>query len=81
MQRWCFDMSLTVEPREVHAWVKESLGQRPDIGLGKAIGNFILEPRNPFDSTRRRKPKPGFVLGAVLFTLAAGCFWYFNFAG
>lgn len=72
---------MPVEPREVHAWIKESLGQRPDIGLGKAIGDLILEPRNPFDSTRLRKPKAGFVLGAALFALAVGCFCYFNFVG
>ncbi len=74
-------MPAPVEPRQVHAWIKESLGQQPDIGLGKAIGNLILEPRNPFDSMARRRPKVGFVLGAVLLTLAVGCFCYFNFAG
>ena len=81
MRRWCFDMSLPVEPREVHAWIKESLGQRTDIGFGKVVANMMLEPRNPFDSTLRRKPKAGFVLGVILFTLAVVCFCCFNFVG
>jgi hypothetical protein len=69
-----------VAPCEVHAWVKESLAQRHDIGLGNAIRDMILEPRNPFDSTARRKPRTGFVLGTILFALSLGCFCYFNFA-
>ena len=68
-----------VAPRDVHAWIKEFLRQRPDIGLGSAIGDMIFEQRNPFDSTARRKPRAGFVLGAILFAVSLGCFCYFNF--
>lgn len=64
----------------MHAWIEESLGQRSDIGLGKAIVNMLFEAPNPFDPRARRKPKAGFVVGAILATVAAGCFCYFNFA-
>ncbi len=73
-------MSPPVASRDVHAWIKESLGQRPDIGFRKAISDVIFEPRNPFDVRARRKPKTGFLLGAILFGAFLGCFCYFNFA-
>jgi hypothetical protein len=69
-----------VAPRNVHAWIKESLGQRPDIGLGSAINDMIFEPRNPFDSTAPRKPRTAFLLGTILLAAFLGCFCYFNFA-
>jgi len=64
----------------MHAWIEESLGQRSDLGLGKAIVNMLLEAPNPFDARARRKPKAGVVVGAILCAAAAGCFCYFNFA-
>lgn len=73
-------MAPPVAPRDVHAWMKESFRQRPDIGLGSAISDMIFEQRNPFDSKAPRKPKTGFVLGAILFAVSVGCFCYFNFA-
>ncbi|HEV2173199.1 MAG TPA: hypothetical protein VGR71_06520 [Nitrospira sp.] len=69
-----------VSSREMRAWIEESLGQRSDIGLGKAIVNTLFETPNPFDPRARRKPKAGFVVGAILFAVAAGYFCYFNFA-
>jgi hypothetical protein len=69
-----------VAPRDVHAWIKESLAQRCDIGFWNAISNMIFEPRNPFDVRARRKPKTGFSLGAILFAASLGFFYYFNFA-
>lgn len=73
-------MSPPVASRDVHAWIKESLGQRQDIGFWNAISDMIFEPRNPFDSTARRKPRTGFVLGTILFAVFVVCFCYFNFA-
>jgi len=73
-------MAPPVAPRDVHAWIKEFLRQRPDIGLGGAISDMIFEQRNPFDSTARRKPRTGFVLGTILFAVSVVCFCYFNFA-
>jgi hypothetical protein len=73
-------MPVSVSPREIHTWIEESLGQRPDIGLRKAIVNMFFDPSNPFDPRVRRKPKAGFLVGAILFVLSVGCFFYFNFA-
>jgi len=67
-----------VSSSEMYAWIEESLGQRSDLGLGKAIVNTLLETPNPFDPRARRKPKAGFVVCAILCAVAAGCFWYFN---
>jgi hypothetical protein len=74
-------MPTPISPREMQAWVEESLDRQPGIGLGKAMVNIVLEAQNPFDSRARRKPRAGFVLGAVLFGAAIICFCYFNFAG
>ena len=72
-------MPAPVSSHEMHAWIEECLGQRSDIGLGKAIVNLLFEASNPFDPRARRKPKAGFVVGAILCAAAAGCFCYFNF--
>jgi hypothetical protein len=73
-------MPLPVAPRDVHAWIKESLAQRCDIGFWNALSSIIFEPRNPFGSTARRKPRTGFMLGMILFAVSLGCFCYFIFA-
>jgi hypothetical protein len=73
-------MPTQVSSHEVHAWIKESLGHRSDVGLRKAIVNTLFEPASPFDPRARRKPKAGFVIGAILFLAAVICFCYFNFA-
>jgi hypothetical protein len=73
-------MPVSVSPREIHAWIEESLGQRPDFGLTKAIVNMFFVTPDPFDPRARRKPKAGFLVGAILFAVSVGCFCYFNFA-
>lgn len=72
-------MPLPVAPRDVHAWIKESLAQHCDIGFWNAMSSMIFEPQNPFDLRARRKPKTAFSLGAILFAASLGCFCYFNF--
>lgn len=72
-------MPTSVSSGEVHAWIEESLRQRSDIGLGKGIVDMFFEAPNPFDPTARRKPKAGFLLGAILLAASVGCFCYFNF--
>jgi hypothetical protein len=78
-QRWCFEMPTQVSSNVALAWIKESLRRRPDIGLKNAIVNTLFEPPSPFDPRARRKPKTGFVIGAILSGTAVACFWYFNF--
>lgn len=69
-----------VAPRDVHAWIKESLAQRRDIGFWNALNRIIFEPRNPFEARARAKLKTAFLLGALLFAASLACFCYFNFA-
>jgi hypothetical protein len=72
-------MPIQVSSHEAYAWIEESLGQRTDIGLKKAIVNMLFEPPSPFDPRARRKPKAGFVLSAILLVAVVICFCYFNF--
>lgn len=71
-------MTRCVTPIEAHAWIEENLRARADLGLGKAIANLVLDSRNPFEPRARRKPKKGFLLGALLLTAAVVFFIYFN---
>jgi len=73
-------MPVSVSPREIHDWIEESLGQRPNIGLRKAIVNMFFVTPNPFDPRARRNPKTGFLVGTILLAASLGCFCYFNFA-
>lgn len=54
------------------------LGQRPDIGLRKAIANTILQPVNPFETESRRPPKTAALIAVVALAATVGCFAYFN---
>ena len=73
-------MPAPVSPSEIRAWIEKSLGQRPDFGFWKAVVNMSFEAPSPFDPRARRKPKIGFLIGAMLFAVAVGCFCYFNVA-
>ena len=68
-----------ISPSEIQKWIEESLAQRPDIGLRRAFVNIMLEGHNPFDSRAARKPRAGFMLGAILFAAAVIFSCYFNF--
>jgi hypothetical protein len=52
--------------------------QRPDLGVGKAVLDRVLEPASPFDRKGARPPQRWFVLCALLAALGFGCFVYFN---
>jgi hypothetical protein len=72
-------MTTLIPPEETHGWLKDHFERQQDIGLGKAIVNIALSPRNPFEPEARRLPRPGFVFSACLFTFAISWFLYFNF--
>jgi len=74
-------MPAAIPPNEMQKWIEQALAQQPHIGLRKAVMNIVLEPRSPFDPQARRKPRAGFMLGALFCTAAVVCFCYFNFAG
>ena len=64
---------------ETQVWLKDFFRRQPDIGLGKAIVNLALCPRNPFELEKRRLPRRGFLFGAGVFLSAVAWFLYFNF--
>ena len=72
-------MAKSVSRAEARGWAEEHLRRRPEIGLGKAIANLFLEPRNPFHPRARRKFKKDFLFAAGLLVAAVGSFVYFNF--
>ena len=73
-------MTKRITPEETHVWLNDYFQKRRDIGLGKAIVDVVLNPRNPFEPEARRLPRPGIVFSACLFTFTVGWFLYFNFA-
>jgi len=58
--------------------LRQSLRDRSDLGIGKAVRDFVLEPLNPFDSKAARAPRRWFVLFVLLGGALVGCFVYFN---
>jgi len=61
--------------------LREKLQARGNLGVGNVIKNLLLEPRNPFEAGRRRRPKREVVaVGALLAVLIASVVW-FNFLG
>jgi hypothetical protein len=73
-------MAERITADETQAWLKEYFGRLPDIGIGKAIVNLCLNPRNPFEPEKGRLPRRGFLFGAGMFLSAVAWFLYFNFA-
>ena len=53
---------------------------RSDIGLRNHILNVFLEPRNPFEPSRMRRPKVEATVFGTLFALTAIAVLAFNFA-
>jgi len=73
-------MTKPITPDETRAWFAGHMNERTDYGLGKAILDLMLHPRNPFNPKERRKFRGAF-LWAVAWLGAAAClFVYFNFA-
>ncbi len=74
-------MPESIPPNEMQKWIEQALAEQPHIGLRKMVANIVLQARSPFDPRARRKPRVGFVLGAIFFAAAVICFCYFTFAG
>ena len=64
--------------KSVYGHLRQYLGDRADLGIGKAVRDSVLEPLNPFDSKAARLPRRWFVLFALLVATLLGCFVYFN---
>jgi hypothetical protein len=54
--------------------------QRLDLGVVNRALNVFLEPRNPFEPERTRKPKMEAVIFGMLFALVVAAFLFFNLA-
>jgi len=71
-------MAEPLNAKKVHELLRQYLGRRPDMGIGKGLLDCAFEPSSPFDSKTRRLPKRWFVLSAFLAVSAFACFVYFN---
>jgi uncharacterized protein involved in exopolysaccharide biosynthesis len=65
----------TVE--QMHERLLTMIRSRRDTGFKVAVADAVLEPRNPFDPTKRR-PKIGIAVGAALALLLLIVFAYFS---
>jgi hypothetical protein len=65
---------------EVLTAFEAKMAQRPDLGVVNRILNVFLEPRNPFEPERTRKPKMETVLFGMLFAVVVAAFLFFNLA-
>ena len=54
--------------------------QRQDLGVVNRALNVFLEPRNPFEPERTRKPKMETVIFGMLLIVAVAAFLFFNLA-
>jgi hypothetical protein len=54
------------------------LEEQPDIGVGKIISTWFLEPPNTFDPNSRKKPKPETIIVLAYIALMAVACIAFN---
>jgi hypothetical protein len=59
--------------------LREYLGNRPDLGLWKAVASGVMEPSNPFETKSVRRPRRWFVLFVIVSLTSTWTFVYFNF--
>ncbi len=64
--------------REMADAFRSKLRARGDRGLLNLLKNAVLEPRNPFEPDRRRRPKREVVTLALLFAILLGTVCWFN---
>ena len=71
-------MEKTATSKEAYRTLRRHMCKQPDLGMGKAMLDGVLEPANPFDSGIRRTARRWFVLFALIGVALLGCFVYFN---
>ena len=83
-RRWrlCDDVEVDdpVTANAVLTAFEARLEQRLDLGVVNRALNVFLEPRNPFEPERTRKPKMETVIFGMLFALVVAAFLFFNLA-
>ena len=72
------DQPTTIEV--VDAEFRAARGNRSDIGITNHLLNLFLEPRNPFEPQRIRKPKMEVVVFGTLLALVVIAVLAFNLA-
>ena len=70
----------TVRAQEVDSEFRTTRQKRSDIGLVNHALNLFLEPRNPFEPSRMRKPKMEVTVFRTLFALLVIAVIAFNLA-
>ena len=55
------------------------ISQRNDTGFRLAVNDAVLQPRNPFEPAKKRRPKPIVAIAVSLFVVLALVFFYFSF--
>jgi hypothetical protein len=65
---------------KVLAAFETRMEQRLDLGVVNRALNVFLEPRNPFEPERTRKPKREAVIFGMLSAVVAAAFLFFNLA-
>ena len=66
--------------QEVDAEFRAARRNRGDIGIANHVLNLLLEPRNPFEPKRVRKPKMEAVVFGTLLALVVSAVLAFNLA-
>jgi hypothetical protein len=74
------DVERPVTPAEVLAGFEARMQQRPDLGLLNRAANLLLDSRNPFEPSRRRKPKMETVIFGTMVALMVAALLFFNLA-
>ncbi len=69
-----------VTAAEVLTRFEASMRRRADLGVRNRLANLLLEPRNPFEPARRRKPRMETVVFGALFALVIAALLFFNLA-
>lgn len=72
-------MAERVTPEQTHAWLEVYFRQCRDIGLSKAVANFVLRSPNPFEPDARRSPRSELLYAIGFLACAVSWFFYFNF--
>ena len=71
-------MEQPFKTKEIHASLSQCIRSRADIGVFKAVGDFLLEPRNPFQPKAARAPQRWLVFFALVAALTFATLAYFG---
>jgi len=66
----------TVE--QMHARLLTMIDSRRDSGFRVAVSDTLFDPRNPFETVTKRRPKAGVAVAAGLAVLLIAVFLYFS---